>query len=260
MIIVGYVKGQDIRFINGKLRKVKLDNKGKIIDHNKIIVDEEFKNMAKRPVTDRLIDVNGKLVTIPDEDDQNKDKNTIKNSVVEHKEKDSTTEKLIKIDKNNEESIAKDKVKEVKEVKKESITATKAKKGGKIMEEETPNQVYTRREKEKEDNERQNEIHSFVEKACSGVDCLKNDMSNMSKDIGDTNKRLDYIAKKIEEDKSYPCEKCGESRVKAFSSYCPNCNSPIYEWTDSNGKPISGWIHFSKRMEAMKEADKASKK
>ena len=252
----------EMRIINGKAQKVKIDSKGAIIGLDKMI-SKEVKSMGRglKPITGKIVEVDGKLISVP-EADQNKDK-------------DGATEQSTNVNKTDVESTTKD---EVKEVKIESTTDIKAKKvkieqtannkaketitkpikEEKIMVEETADEVYARRDKEKEHDKRQNEIHSFVEKACSGVDCLKNDMSNMSKDIGDTNKRLDYIAKKIEEDKSYLCENCGENNVKAFSSYCPNCSSPIHVWNDDDKKPIKTWKPYWKRIN--KVVDSASTK
>ena len=253
---MGYANGQDIRFINGKLRKVKLDNKGKIIDHNKIIVDKEFKNMAKRPVTDRLIDVDGKLVIVPDKLDQNKDKDSTKNTADEHKEKDSATEQPTKIDKINDESTAKDEIKEFKEVKKESTTATKAKKGGKFMNgEETTEQTIARMEKEKKHVEELKDALSFAKEgregikvACTGIECLKNDM----------NKRIDDLTKSVEKvlEPSFTCQNCGENHVRALSSFCYNCGSEIKEWNDDFGNKIKTWKPYWARLEANKNASK----
>ena len=85
------------------------------------------------------------------------------------------------------------------------------------------------------------DVQKIKEEICEGPTCLKNQVTEKFDSI-------DEKIKKIEEKTgTFLCENCGYPNVPALSSYCPNCGSPIYEWSDDEGKPVSGWHHYSEK-------------
>lgn len=90
-------------------------------------------------------------------------------------------------------------------------------------------------------SELKGDIQKIKEEICEGPDCLKQKVED----------KFVFIEEKIKsiEDKTaeFLCENCGYQGVRALSSYCPQCGSPIYEWKDNDGSPIKGWVHYSER-------------
>ena len=96
-------------------------------------------------------------------------------------------------------------------------------------------------------------VDKSVKELCTGIDCIKEDMNkfqnttsilekHMQEKFGDLGNRLEKL-----EQPMFMCESCGEDGVKALSSYCPNCGSPIHEWTDDRGTQVKGWVPYWKR-------------
>lgn len=86
-------------------------------------------------------------------------------------------------------------------------------------------------------------VGKSVEDMCTGIDCIKEDMKKNQEQF----QNLEEKIKKLELP-TYMCDNCGEYGIKPLSSYCPNCGSPIHQWTDESGRPIAGWIPYWKRI------------
>lgn len=86
-----------------------------------------------------------------------------------------------------------------------------------------------------------NDVQKIKEEICEGPNCLK-------KQVEEKFGYIDDKIKKIEEKTGgFVCENCGYQLVQALSSFCPQCGSPIFEWTDDDGELVKGWKHWSER-------------
>lgn len=118
------------------------------------------------------------------------------------------------------------------------------------------------------------DVQKIKEEICEGPDCLKakvedkfgtmeNKFGTMEKkfdEIDDKIKKIGDKATKIEEKTSgFVCDRCGYSGVPPLSSYCPQCGSPIFSWDDDEGKPVSGWKHWSDREDSKVSDNEDSK-
>jgi hypothetical protein len=83
------------------------------------------------------------------------------------------------------------------------------------------------------------DVQQIKKEVCEGPDCLK---AKVEEKFGSIDEKI----KKIEEKTSgFVCENCGYANVPALSSFCPQCGSPIYEWSDDEGQPVKGWKHWT---------------
>lgn len=90
------------------------------------------------------------------------------------------------------------------------------------------------------------DIQKIKEELCVGENCLKNQVTNKFGEMNNKFGEIDEKIKKIEEKTSgFVCENCGYASVPALSSFCPQCGSPIYEWSDDSGDPVKGWRHWT---------------
>lgn len=73
-------------------------------------------------------------------------------------------------------------------------------------------------------NEKFDKVSGKLEETCTGIECLKKDLANISK-----NSDLSE------------CPECGQRIVPQLASFCPNCSTKIGGWTEDDGTPIKGW-------------------
>ncbi len=91
--------------------------------------------------------------------------------------------------------------------------------------------------------------------ACSGVDCVKDEIENIKKETSGTGDRLSDIYKKLEniDNRTETINKKTETalcsgpkgcngEIPVGSSLCPNCGKEINAWED-----MPNWIPYSKR-------------
>ncbi len=73
-------------------------------------------------------------------------------------------------------------------------------------------------------NEKFDGVSKKLEETCTGIDCLKKDFANISKNMD-----------------LFECENCGEKAVPALASYCPKCSSKQKWFEDDGVTPLKGW-------------------
>jgi Zn finger protein HypA/HybF involved in hydrogenase expression len=85
------------------------------------------------------------------------------------------------------------------------------------------------------------DIKQIKSELCEGPDCLRTQVQNK---FGEIEKKIEHIEERTE---LFSCEKCGYTKVPALASFCPQCGSGIFEWTDDSGQPVSGWKHYGEK-------------
>ncbi len=68
------------------------------------------------------------------------------------------------------------------------------------------------------------DVSKKLEETCTGIDCLKKDFANISKNMD-----------------LFECESCGEKVVPAYASYCPKCSAKQKWYEDDGVTPLKGW-------------------
>lgn len=87
----------------------------------------------------------------------------------------------------------------------------------------------------------EDKVNKLYEKVCEGPDCLERRIDDKFGEISEKVKNIE------DKQSNFVCEKCGYIGVPALSSFCPQCGSPIFEWSNDDGQPISGWKHWEER-------------
>jgi len=148
------------------------------------------------------------------------------------------------------------------------------------MEDDVEQKISKRLRQEKYDKLFE-EMSKKVNEACTGIDCLKEDVKKLQHNhdskieelkknhdnkldkLRDLNMDLgskfekDYLPKvkescegleclkkdlkKISEGKLAVCDSCGQEAVPYLGSYCSSCGEKIQGWNDDQGEPIKAW-------------------
>lgn len=72
--------------------------------------------------------------------------------------------------------------------------------------------------------EKLDNTHKKLEETCVGIECLKNDLAKL-------NKNIDLVE----------CPECHEKIVPPLASFCPGCSAHISGWTEDDGTPVKNW-------------------